>query len=87
MYAVINTAKEDGRLEAEEEYEKILEKERKEKEKALKIAEEAKKREEEARKEKREMAIKTAKVMKANGIDIDTIVATTGLSRDEIEKL
>ncbi len=88
-------------LKAEEEYYKSLqemefdlEQERKEKEEALKKAEQERKEKEEAlkkaeqeRKEKREMAIKTAKVMKDNGIDIETIMAVTKLSREEIEKL
>ena len=67
-------------LDIELEYEKEWENLERLAEKALKIAEQE-------RKEKREIAIKTAKVMKDNGIDIETIMETTKLSRDEIEKL
>ena len=97
LYAVIDTAKEDGRKEAEEEYKKILEKERREKEEARKREEEARKKAEQERREKeeakkreeevRKRLIATAKVMKENGIDIETIASATGLSKEEIEKL
>ena len=53
----------------------------------IKEKEEAKKQAEQERKEKEEMAIRTAKIMKDNGIDINTIAKATGLSKEEIEKL
>ena len=66
---------------------KKAEQERKKAEQERKKAEQERKEKEEAKKQAKEIALKTAKVMKANGIDIETIVATTGLSREEIEKL
>ena len=42
---------------------------------------------EQERKAKKEIALRTAKIMKDNGIDIDTIATATGLRKDEIEKL
>ena len=71
---------------AEEERRKA-EHERKEKEEIKKRAEEERREKEEAIKQAKEIAIKTAKIMKANGINIDAIVSATGLSKEEIEKL
>jgi len=70
-------------LDAEEEYyESIIELEAA-LEQSKKREEEAKKREEEAKKKLYE----SAKVMKDNGISVEIISKTTGMSKEEIEKL
>ena len=69
---------------------KKAEQERKRAEEEHKKAEEERKKAEHERKEKEEIKkrlIKTAKIMKDKGFDIETIILATGLSREEIEKL
>ena len=76
--------------EKEAEARRQAEQERKEKEEARRRQEEAQKREEEARKQADEIKqrlAKTAKIMKSQGIDIETIKQATGLSDQEIKKL
>ena len=93
----LDTAYAEGKEEAYEKLmpiikqkDKALQQERKEKEQAKQREKEAKRKAEQERKEK-ELAktklIETAKFLKNLNIDIETIIAKTGLTRDEIEKL
>ncbi len=77
-------------LRAEEEYYEAIKDLEGELEELKKLELEARKREEEARKseeEAKKRLLETAKVMKNNGIDIETIIKATGLTGEEIEKL
>jgi predicted transposase/invertase (TIGR01784 family) len=73
-----------------EEARRLIEQKRKEAEEARHRAEQERKEKEEARKQADEIKqrlAKTAKIMKSQGIDIETIKQATGLSEEEIKDL
>ncbi len=87
LYAMIDTAKEDGREEEREKLLPLLEQAQQKVEQERKEKELAKQKAEQERREKKNMALNFAKFLKDSGKSIDEIVQATGLSKDEIEKL
>ncbi len=101
LYAMIDTAKEDGREEEREKLLPLLEQERREKEEAKRKEAEAQQKAEQERqkaeqerqkaeieRQEKELAkIKLAKKMKKYGEPIDEIIKETGLTKEQIENL
>jgi len=90
LYSMIKTAKKDAQKEEQDKYEELLEQAKQQAEQERREKEQAKQQAEQERKEKEQTKIKlleSARLLKNAGVDINQIIQTTGLSKDEIENL